>query len=240
MPSSSVHHFQGSSPHSSAGSATGTPETQLTAFSPFSPENQLNKSISERIGVAFSASPVVPSGLRANIMDSLDKDPFVTQGKGEQKLSPTASAFQPFALRTGEGTSYSPMVVQSPGSTATIRSAKMPREKLTNTDPASPTSSQASGITQQGTFSTDTGATRALKVSGISAAVQVDLLNNLVLAYRQVGYLLLAVFEHFHLLSRIICSVSCTLTSYFLSIHSTLAAFPSDAGTSGSLMPYTS
>jgi hypothetical protein len=211
MPSSSVHHFQGSSPHSSAGSATGTPETRLTAFSPFSPENQLGKSITERIGVAFSGSQTVPSGLRANTMDSPDKDPFVSQGKGEQKLSPTASAFQPFALRTSEGASYTPMVVQSPGSTAIIRGTKISREKLANTEPASPASSQASGITQQGTFSTDTGATRALKISGISAAVQVDLLNNLVLAYRQVGifyYLLLAMFENFHPLSRIICSIS--------------------------------
>jgi hypothetical protein len=179
--SSSKHQFQGSSPRSSAGSATGTPETRITVFSPLSSGDQLGKPISENADSIISPSAVTISAHEANIMDSLDKDPFISQGKCEQKLSPTASAFQPFALRISEGAGYSPIVVQSSGF------ANSPGQELANIDAASLAGSRASSITQQGAFSTDTGVTRALKVSDIRTAVQVDILNNLVLTHHKVG-----------------------------------------------------
>ncbi|ELR10446.1 hypothetical protein VC83_00536 [Pseudogymnoascus destructans] len=85
-----------------------------------------------------------------------DKDPFTSPDAKlgpEQKLSATASSFQPFGVRLNQGPTHS-----LTGGSQYV-------------EPVSPTDSFASGIGQQGIFSTDTQVTRALRISGIYITV---------------------------------------------------------------------
>ncbi|KFY15247.1 hypothetical protein V492_02134 [Pseudogymnoascus sp. VKM F-4246] len=84
-----------------------------------------------------------------------DKDPFTSPGGklgSEQKLSATASTFQPYSVHLNQGSLHASADGQS-------------------MEPVSPTDSLTSGIGQQGIFSTDTQVTRALRISGIYITV---------------------------------------------------------------------
>ncbi|KAK2023838.1 RNA recognition domain-containing protein 2 [Colletotrichum zoysiae] len=95
--------FNPSSPHSSIGGAEsfkGTPDTRLTAFSPeggSARSSRLLKSTSQ------DSPETTPSRYSTSafgsVTSSAEKDPFtaVKSNSGHQKLSPTASTFQPFS-----------------------------------------------------------------------------------------------------------------------------------------------
>lgn len=106
--------FNPSSPHSSSAGADsykheGTPETRLTVFSPDDGSVRSNK-IPTALGLnAPSDRSDHPAHFHhVNTIEGLgnpsaaaEKDPFVsstTVAKGEQKLSPTASAFRPVSV----------------------------------------------------------------------------------------------------------------------------------------------
>lgn len=168
----------GSSPRTSSGggSTNGTPETRLTTFSP---EDHSSKFMAGRSVAGLSTIPGAtnPGNLGKS---STDKDPFISGSgkfKGDQKLSPMASSFQPFGLRTNNGGSVNaPVIVSSPGTFGDGTSDVTPQPTCTKglSSPVSSAGSQASNDTQMGTFSTDTNVTRALKVYGIYGIVTVD------------------------------------------------------------------
>ncbi|KAF9869366.1 hypothetical protein CkaCkLH20_13177 [Colletotrichum karsti] len=94
--------FNPSSPRSSVGGAEsfkGTPDTRLTAFSP---EEGSAKSSRLLKSLGQGSPEVTPSRFHSNtfggVISNGDKDPFITATSDSalQKLSPTASAFQPF------------------------------------------------------------------------------------------------------------------------------------------------
>lgn len=104
-----------------------------------------------------------------------DKDPFVcpaTKQKSEQKLSATASAFQPFMFRMNA--QNSPAAVQPHGYVST----PTPTAYFQGTPGFMPSSANATPIkasnSQMGSFSTDTRVTRALRVSGIYVPATID------------------------------------------------------------------
>ncbi|KAH8895179.1 hypothetical protein GQ53DRAFT_857406 [Thozetella sp. PMI_491] len=104
--------FNLSSPHSSPGRADsykheGTPDTRLTAFSPdessarsIKVAKAMNAATSSDTRPHFSVQPT-GTAYRTGISPA-GKDPFVSTGsiiiKADQKLSPTASAFQPLSV----------------------------------------------------------------------------------------------------------------------------------------------
>jgi hypothetical protein len=177
---SSKHAFHDSSPSSGgAESAAGSPETRLTPFSSV-------KSVHEKTGFLFHQLPSSPAGFQESStkvgFETTDKDPFISTSirtKYEQSLlSPTASTFQPFALRISQKLSHTPMLAKSPGPCATISINEHTAE--------SPVDIQRSPVNQSGTFSTDLGVyTRALKVSGEHHPIQLSAVENCV----QVGVL---------------------------------------------------
>ncbi len=142
------------SPHSSSGrdeSAGGTPDTKFTAFSPDDPR-------------APKPSSVKSAGTP---LETSHNDPFVsdaTKPKVEQKLSATASAFQPFGLRVS---SVIPSPVVAYGSAPLLNTAQYLNNIIAEASP------RRAEITQFGTFTTDTGATRNIKVSGIYGGEEV-------------------------------------------------------------------
>lgn len=90
------------SPRSSAGGAEsfkGTPETRLTAFSPEDGSAKSSKLLQGLVRSSSATPPVgLPPGTYRGSAGHLDKDPFVTPShRSESRLSPTASAFSPFA-----------------------------------------------------------------------------------------------------------------------------------------------
>ncbi|OHF00555.1 RNA recognition domain-containing protein 2 [Colletotrichum orchidophilum] len=92
-----------SSPHSSvagADSFKGTPDTRLTAFSPEENSTRSSRLLKSLVQASPEITPSrFPSNAFGNIMSSADKDPFITANSStsHQKLSPTASTFQPFS-----------------------------------------------------------------------------------------------------------------------------------------------
>jgi hypothetical protein len=142
------------SPHSSSGrdeSPGGTPDTKFTAFSP-DDARALKPSNVKSAGTPLKAS---------------HNDPFVsdtTKPKVEQKLSATASAFQPFGLRVSS-------IIPSPAVAHGLAPLPNTTQYLNNIiAEASPPRAE---VTQFGTFTTDTGATRNIKVSGIYGGEEV-------------------------------------------------------------------
>ncbi|KAK4123256.1 hypothetical protein N657DRAFT_681376 [Parathielavia appendiculata] len=102
--------FNPSSPHSSSGGADsckhdGTPETKLTVFSPEDSSARSNKLATARSlngppdhPVQHNINPPETFGI---LSAAAEKDPFVsitTVPRGEQRLSPTASAFRPVSV----------------------------------------------------------------------------------------------------------------------------------------------
>lgn len=139
------------SPLSSNGaddSLGSTPDTKLTSFSP--EELRAGAATHKIFKPTTAVSKPVP------------QDPFVstgTQRKGEQKLSATAVAFQPFALPSGP---VPPVVAHG--------SLPLPGTKqyLENVVASHSIMGPAKEPTQCGTFSTDGGVTRCIEVSVIS------------------------------------------------------------------------
>jgi hypothetical protein len=133
--------FSGSH-HSSADSnedLQASPETRLSAFS-----------IDRNVAANSFASNVGGAPLAAN-----HNDPFVTTNEKhkEVKLSATASAFQPFGIHTGANNSNTRVRSSSttPGTLEYLQ-----KETL-----------NAGEVDRFGTFTTDTGATRCMKVTSL-------------------------------------------------------------------------
>ncbi|KAH6636087.1 hypothetical protein F5144DRAFT_591361 [Chaetomium tenue] len=102
--------FNPSSPHSSSGGVDsykyeGTPDTKLTVFSPDENPAKSNRLLTT-LGLDNPSSHaahyhhVGPEGFGNTSSATVEKDPFIsnTTSKGEQKLSPTASAFRPLSV----------------------------------------------------------------------------------------------------------------------------------------------
>ena len=103
--------FNPSSPHSSSGGVDsynyeGTPDTKLTVFSPDENSAKPNRLLTT-LGLDGPSSHsahyhhIGPAEAFGNTSSATaEKDPFVsnTTNKGEQKLSPTASAFRPLSV----------------------------------------------------------------------------------------------------------------------------------------------
>ena len=137
------------SPYSSAGnddSAGGTPDTRLTAFSPDDPRVP-------RAGLT-GMSP-------RTLLKEGHHDPFVTASSSKTPgLSATASAFRPVS-KGGSATAAGVPSTSSPlPGTAQYLSQVI-------AESASPRNREVSEGVKFGTFTTDTGATRCIKVSGI-------------------------------------------------------------------------
>ncbi|KAK4106163.1 hypothetical protein N658DRAFT_9123 [Parathielavia hyrcaniae] len=102
--------FNPSSPHSSSGGADsykydGTPDTRLTIFSPEDSSARSNKLVTARSLNGSSDHPaqdrVKASETFGILSAAAEKDPFVsttTVSRGQQGLSPTASAFRPVSV----------------------------------------------------------------------------------------------------------------------------------------------
>ncbi|TAQ90445.1 hypothetical protein B7494_g1292 [Chlorociboria aeruginascens] len=154
--------MHGQSPHSSSNDAAestqGTPDTRFTAFSPED---------ARAFKLTASASTATP--LRAS-----QHDPFVTttsKSKAEQKLSATASSFQPFSFKVSSASSV-PTVAYGSASLTPLLSNPVPGTVqyldsvvAAHTSPAP--AAKHTGATQHGIFTTDTGATRCIKVASI-------------------------------------------------------------------------
>lgn len=173
--------LSGSSPLSGGPSIVGTPQDAEDGPRTFFPRI-LDQSLDTQLEFGYDDSSFLTAGtgIGVNTQGPQDKDPFISNRmKGEQKLSPTASDFQPYALRlTPQELSY-PLVVsnrlQPTKAQASIHAPSGISASLSATassmvsDPISPTSSEgSSGVTQLGTFSTDTIVTRALMIRSIS------------------------------------------------------------------------
>lgn len=141
-----------------------TPGTHLTAF----PSGRRSGTLTHETTAGLT-SPTA-SGTAHHLGSKFeDKDPFTSPGtkmRPEQKLSATASAFQPFNFRLSQSSMRSPANAQGAISdTTTSTKWKNGDNHLVN--PNSPTGSLQSGVAQLGTFSTDTKVTRAIRISGI-------------------------------------------------------------------------
>lgn len=126
---------------SSNRSYDATPESKLTAFSP-----------EDRVPNPKSAAAKVGSTpLKAG-----HHDPFVT---GKPKLSATAMAFQPFGIPSGQHAASS--------SAVRGRSSSMSPAPTDYSQKQKPTAAEAD---QYGTFTTNTGASRCMKIRSIYGA----------------------------------------------------------------------
>ncbi|OBT66028.1 hypothetical protein VE03_03167 [Pseudogymnoascus sp. 23342-1-I1] len=128
--------------------------TSKHAYQGFCPD-ELSGTVGHASGLGLT-SPASSTGGSVPNLKYEDKDPFTSPGAklgSEQKLSATASTFQPFSVRLNHGSRH------------TLTGDNQPVE------PVSPTDSFASGVGQHGTFSTDTQVTRALRISGIYMTV---------------------------------------------------------------------
>lgn len=102
--------FNPPSPHSSSVGADsynheGTPDTRLTTFSPDENSARSNRALTKLDYHGSSGHPVhfhiKPVDGFSNVPAATEKDPFISSTatpKGEQKLSPTASAFRPVSV----------------------------------------------------------------------------------------------------------------------------------------------
>lgn len=165
--SPSKHVYQGMSPHPSGVNVEYVdtiPGTHLTAFS----SDRRSGSSGHEAPLGFT-SPDHSATVHHLGSKYEDKDPFTSPGakvRPEQKLSATASAFQPFNIRLNQGSMHSTNNVRGNVSDTTI-SAKLKNEDSHLMDPNSPSGSLDSGIVKLGTFSTDTRVTRAIRIFGI-------------------------------------------------------------------------
>lgn len=109
-----------------------------------------------------------------------EKDPFTTpstKGRSEQKLSATASAFQPFMYRMNTQTpvASSASYVNNPA-VSPITFGQKVEDKIAQEPTAN--FNAARGLGFMGAFSTDTRVTRALRIAGIYAPISGGLVEN--------------------------------------------------------------
>ncbi|KAJ0160683.1 Meiosis protein mei2 [Colletotrichum tanaceti] len=104
--------FNPSSPHSSIGGAEsfkGTPDTRLTAFSPEEGSARSSRFLKSMSQDSLGATPSrFSTGAFSSVISTAERDPFITASSvsGRQKLSPTASAFQPFSSPLDRNTDF--------------------------------------------------------------------------------------------------------------------------------------
>ena len=160
----------GHSPHSSsdvAGSSEGTPDTRFTAFSP------------------EDARPIKATEHTATPQrEATQQDPFITTStktKVEQKLSATASDFEPYSQNVGSAKTSNYAALYDGNGTAAAALPKvaenlrnlidqMPGYKLLGNSAHQQGSAKVASqgtVTQFGIFSTDTSATRCFQVTSI-------------------------------------------------------------------------
>lgn len=140
------------SPHSSSGHAEstgGTPDTSLTAFSP-------EEVKTSRASIASSLGGVSLGGAS---LGACQNDPFITNAQQTAHLlSATATTFHPVfrkdAFLTYDTTTGASTAVKSGKTSGAAVLASVPK------------SSSGSTTTQEGIFSTDTGATRGFRTFG--------------------------------------------------------------------------
>ncbi|KFY64493.1 hypothetical protein V496_03221 [Pseudogymnoascus sp. VKM F-4515 (FW-2607)] len=128
--------------------------TSKHAYQGFCPD-ELSGTVAHSSGLGLT-SPASSTGDCIPKLKYENKDPFTSPGAklgSEQKLSATASTFQPYSVRLNHGSMHA-----LAGDNQSV-------------EPVSPTDSFASGVGQQGIFSTDTQVTRALRISGIYMTV---------------------------------------------------------------------
>ncbi|EFQ36757.1 RNA recognition domain-containing protein 2 [Colletotrichum graminicola M1.001] len=95
--------FNPSSPRSSIGGAEsfkGTPDTRLTAFSPEGGSTRSSRLLKSTSQDSLETTPSrYSTSAFGSVTSSAEKDPFIAvkPNSGHQKLSPTASTFQPFS-----------------------------------------------------------------------------------------------------------------------------------------------
>jgi hypothetical protein len=106
--------FHPSSPRSSSGGAESfqaTPDTRLTAFSPQDGSVKSSRLLRNISTVGNDIQPIsFPVTAYRGDASQRDKDPFITgsqTARNQQKLSPTASAFRPFAALSVRSPLYS-------------------------------------------------------------------------------------------------------------------------------------
>jgi hypothetical protein len=144
------------SPYSSQGGASieGTPDTKFTSFSP----EELKGSNS------YAAAKTATTPLKSV------HDPFFstsTKAKVEQKLSATATSFQPFGLKYASPSSAKSMPSQASRSSAPIPGTAQHLQQIIEAEENSPRRRTQIEITQSGTFTTNTRAGRHIKISSI-------------------------------------------------------------------------
>ena len=141
----------GYSPYSSTGNADsigGTPDTRITAFSPEDPRVPRSASMAPAAGV-FSKEG--------------QHDPFVivSNSKATTGLSATASAFRPVGRNISSGSAS----IDDNSSPPVPGTAQYLSKLIADSTP--PRTKEASDGVKFGTFTTDTGASRCIKISGI-------------------------------------------------------------------------
>ncbi|KAM3073805.1 hypothetical protein ACMFMG_008430 [Clarireedia jacksonii] len=154
---STFNNAYGHSPPSSHGaveSVQGTPNTALTAFSP------------------EDVRPPKPADSRPSSapLSSNHQDPFVTAGprsKADQKLSATASAFQPFSYSVGPSSTTQTAQIPAVAYGSTTNLVPGTVQYLDNVVASHSSPVRVPEVTSYGRFSTDTGATRYIKVTSI-------------------------------------------------------------------------
>lgn len=130
---------------------------------------------------SVSPSTTSSSGRQQSGPQHEDKDPFTSPGtkqKPEQKLSATASTFQPFMFRMGtQGSPQGPAsFTQQAGLPSTPFTGHLQSNSLVSPSSVNETPMKVSN-SHTGAFSTDTRVTRALRISGIyvpATRVQVE------------------------------------------------------------------
>ncbi|KFY81382.1 hypothetical protein V500_11473 [Pseudogymnoascus sp. VKM F-4518 (FW-2643)] len=146
--------------------------TSKHAYQGFFPDG-LSGTVAHGSGFGLT-SPVSTTGDCTPKPKCEDKDPFTSPGAklgSEQKLSATASTFQPFSVRLTQGSMHSQAGNRGAQQSDTVKTAKPNKGNSQSVEAVSPTDSFTSGIGKQGIFSTDTQVTRALRISGIYIAV---------------------------------------------------------------------
>ncbi|KAK1962527.1 RNA recognition domain-containing protein 2 [Colletotrichum sublineola] len=104
--------FNPSSPHSSTGGAEsfkGTPDTRLTAFSPEGGSVRSSRLLKSTSQDSPETTPSrYSTSAFGSVTSSAEKDPFIAakSNSGNQKLSPTASTFQPFSYTPGKNRNH--------------------------------------------------------------------------------------------------------------------------------------
>jgi hypothetical protein len=153
--------------------------THLIGFSPDGPSG----TVAHGSGLGLTATVGSATGCSPELKYE-DKDPFTSPGskvRPEQKLNATASTFQPFSVRLNQGSMHS-FIGNRDIQSGTVNTSKLNKGDSQSVDPGFPSDTFNSNIKQQGTFSTDTKVTRAIRISGIYGTVSREQVETLLQA----------------------------------------------------------